>query len=70
MEVHIYSGKAKSQAVNIRVKNIKRSKAQNTQLGILKFYAFCRKIQQRASGQGESAAGVTYYQSLRIHPKT
>ena len=32
---------------------------QDTQLGILEIYAFCRKIQQRVSGPGESAAGVT-----------
>ena len=39
--------------------NIKRPKPQDTQLGILKIYTFCRKIQQRALGPGESAAGVT-----------
>ena len=38
--------------------NIKRSYLQDTQLGILKLYAFCWKIQQRASGPGKSAAGV------------
>ena len=39
---------------------MKRPKLQDTQLGILKFYAFCQKIQQRALGPGESAVGVTY----------
>ena len=28
--------------------NIKKPKLQDTQLGILKIYAFCQKIQQRA----------------------
>ena len=42
-----------------RYGNIKRPKLQDTQLGILKIHAFCRKIQQRASGPGESTAGVT-----------
>ena len=62
MEVFIYSFKAKNQAGNIWVKhydNIKKPKLQDTQLGILKIYAFCRKIQQRASCPGESTAGVT-----------
>ena len=39
--------------------NIKRPKLQDTQLGILKIYVFCQKIQQRVSGPGESAGGVT-----------
>ena len=39
--------------------NIKSSKPQDTQLGILKIYAFSWEIQQRASGPGESVAGVT-----------
>ena len=38
--------------------NTKRPKPQDTQLGISKIYAFCRKIQQRASDPRESAAGV------------
>ena len=50
--------------------NIKRPKLQDTQLGILKIYVFCQKIQQRVSGPGESAGGVTQYLSLRIHRKT
>ena len=48
---------------------MKNPKSQDTQLGILKIYAFCRKIHQRVSGPGESAAGVTYL-SMRIHPKS
>ena len=59
MEVHIYSVKAKSQAGNQR--------DNNTRLEILKIYAFCQKNQQRASGSGESTAGVTYL-SMRIPP--
>ena len=55
MEVHIYSVKATSQAGN---ENIKKPKPQDILLGILKIYAFCQKIQQRASGPGESTAGV------------
>ena len=39
--------------------NIKRPKLQDILLGILKTYAFCQKLQQRASGPGESTAGVT-----------
>ena len=39
--------------------NIKKPKLQDTQLGILKIYAFCQKIQQRTSCPGESPAGVT-----------
>ena len=31
-------------------------------------YAFCQEIQQRASGPGESATGVTYL-STRMHSK-
>ena len=50
--------------------NIKGPKPQDTQLGILKIYAFCLKIQQWTSGPGESAAGVMWYLSLRIHSKT
>ena len=39
--------------------NIRRPKAQNIPLGILKIYTFYWKIQQRASGPGENTAGVT-----------
>ena len=38
--------------------NTKRPKPRDDQQGILKIYAFCREIQQRASGLGESAADV------------
>ena len=37
-----------------------RPKPKENQLGILKIYAFYQKIQQNASGLGESAAAVTY----------
>ena len=46
--------------------NIKRPKPKENQLGILKNYAFCQKIQQRASGPGESADGVTHL-SMTTH---
>ena len=46
--------------------NIKRPKP----LGILEIYSFCQKIQQKASGPGESTTGIMWYVSLRIHPKT
>ena len=49
--------------------NTKKQKSKKNQLGILKIYAFCWKIQQRASGQKESAAGVRYL-FMRIHPKS
>ena len=70
MEVHIYIVKAKSQAGNIWIKDImttKRPKPKESQQAILKIYAFCWKIQQRASGPGESAAGVMY---LSLHLKS
>ena len=38
--------------------NIKRPKLQDIQLGILKIYAFYRRIQQKALGPEESAACV------------
>ena len=42
--------------------NIKRPKLKENQLGILKMFAFCQKILQRAfAGQGESTAEVTNY---------
>ena len=57
MQAHIYSVKAKSQVGNIWVKDImatkKRPKPQDTQIGILKIYSFCQKIQQKASGPRE-----------------
>ena len=70
MEVHIYSVQDKSQTGNMSQTyndNIKRLKPQDTQLGILKIYAFCWKIQQNELGPGESTAGVTQYLSLTIH---
>ena len=48
--------------------NTKRPKLQDSQLGILIFFAFCWENQQRALGPGESAAGVTDL-SMRIHWK-
>ena len=33
--------------------NTKRPKPKENQLGILKIYAFCQKIQQKTSGPGE-----------------
>ena len=47
--------------------NTERPKPKENQLGILKIYAFCQKIQHRASGQTESTAGVMYL-SMRMHP--
>ena len=49
--------------------NTKRPKPQDTQLGILKTYAFCQKTQQRTSCPRDSAAGIMHL-SLRIHPKS
>ena len=49
--------------------NTKRPDLKGNQLGIFKIYAFCWKIQQRALGPGESAAGVMCL-SIRIHPKS
>ena len=57
MEVHIYSSvNVKSQAGNMRQRynnNTKRPKPKEDQLGILKIYAFCQKIQQKTLGPGE-----------------
>ena len=61
MKVHIYSVKAKSHTGNICVKDIKRPKPQDTQ------QECCWKIQQRALGPGESAAGFMHL-SMKIHP--
>ena len=44
-------------------------KPKENELGILNVYAFCQKIQQRASCPGESAAGVTY-PSMKTDPKS
>ena len=49
--------------------NKKRPKPKENQLGILKVYIFCWKIQQRASSPYEKVAGVTYL-SMRIHQKS
>ena len=49
--------------------NILLAKAKRKSARDLKNYAFCQKIQQRTSGPGESAAGITYL-SMRIHPKS
>ena len=51
------------------IDNTKRPKPQDTQIGILKVYAFYQKIQQRGSDPGHSADGVTYL-SIKIHPKS
>ena len=48
--------------------NTKRPKLKENQLGILKIYIFCQKIQQRASSLGESTAGVRNL-SVRVHQK-
>ena len=48
--------------------NTKRPNRKENQLGILRMYAFCQKIQQTALDPGESAAGVKY-QSMSIHSK-
>ena len=49
--------------------NTKRPKPKENHLRILKIYAFCQKIHQRASGSGESTAGVMYL-SMRMHAKS
>ena len=41
--------------------NAERPKPKENQLGILNIYAFCQKIQQSASGPGESIAGFCIY---------
>ena len=53
-----YSGNKYSQKHS---ENTKRPKSKENQLGILKIYAFCQKIQQRASGPGESATWLHIY---------
>ena len=63
MEVHLYSSVKAIVATDI-VKysdNTKRPKSKENQLGILKIYAFCQKIQQRALGTGESTAWLPIY---------
>ena len=49
--------------------NTKKSKLQDTLLGILKFFAIFQKIRQRDLGSGVSVARVMYL-SMRIHPKS
>ena len=41
--------------------NAERPKPKENQLGILKIYAFCQKIQQSASGPGDSIAEFCIY---------
>ena len=48
--------------------NAEMPKPKENQLGILKIYGFCQKIQQSASGTGESIAGFCYL-SMRMHQK-
>ena len=49
--------------------NTKRSQRKENQPRILKIYVFYWKIQERGSGQGDRAAGVTYL-SMRISRKS
>ena len=64
MEVYIYNSIKAIVATDI-VKDImttqKKPKSKENQLGILKIFAFCQKIQQRASGPGESTAWLHIY---------
>ena len=53
MKVHIMSERYNDNTERLRLKE--------NQLGILKVYAFCEKIQQRASSPEESAAGLHIY---------
>ena len=64
MEVHVYSNVVRQRYND----NTRRPKSKENQLGILKTYAFCQKIQQRASGPEETTSGVTYL-LIRMHPK-
>ena len=47
---------------------MKKAKAKGKSTRDLKIYPFCKKIQQRVLGPGETTAGVMYL-SMRIHPK-
>ena len=74
MEVHINKVKAKGQAGNIWVKeinndNIKRSKLEENQLGVLKKLGILLGSSAEASGLGASAVGVTYL-PMRIRLKS
>ena len=64
MEVYIYNSIKAIVATDI-VKDIvttqKKPELKENQLGILKIYAFCQKIQQSASGPGESTAWLHIY---------
>ena len=64
MQVYIYNSIKAMVATDI-VKDIvttqKKPKSKENQLGILKIFAFCQKIQQRASGPGESTAWLHIY---------
>ena len=64
MEVYIYNSIKAIVATDI-VRDIattqKKPETKENQLGILKIYAFCQKIQQRASGPGESTAWLHIY---------
>ena len=46
--------------------NTKRPKPNENQLGILKIYAFCQKIQQKTSGPGQRCL---CYVSMRMYSK-
>ena len=62
MEVHTYSVKAKSLAGNMWVKDKmtkRKAKTERKSARDLKFYAFCRKIQQRALAPKESTVEST-----------
>ena len=64
MEVHIYSSiKAivATDIVNRYSDDTKRPKLKENQLGILKIYTFCQKIQQKVSGPGESSAWLLIF---------
>ena len=64
MEVHIYSSiKAivATDIVNRYSDDTKRPKLKENQLGILKIYTFCQKIQQKVSGPGESSVWLLIF---------
>ena len=64
MEVYIYNSIKAIVATDIvkdRVTTQKKPELKENQLGILKIDAFCQKIQQRASGPGDSTAWLHIY---------
>ena len=61
MEEKIYRVQAKSQAGNIWIKDMTTQNGQIQRKISKGSYAFCQKFQKRASGQGKSTAGVTFY---------